>query len=148
MVPRGLGDGSIIGTTVIQQPANQPHQQPHPQASTATRKGILKRTPANPNQDSAAPSAGNAATAASAATSMSQNKWDYEISPSSTDTNKTAEHHHHVHAGHAGGQPGLNKEREPDILQLPMGLPPPPGTTISGRVFPQLTYDSVQFRFE
>ena len=97
VVPRALGDGSIIGTTVIQ-PSN-----------SQARKGILKRSA---NQDSAA-----------------QNKWDYELSPSSkaTSTENIAKNHfHHAHQ--------KQNHHEPDILQLPMGLPPPPGTTVSGRV--------------
>jgi len=79
----------------------------------------------------------------------SQNKWDYELSPSSTDTTTKSEqhsghglggqhghgghghglhhHHHHVHGGSGGG--GGGNRGEPDILQLPMGLPPPPGTS-------------------
>lgn len=174
MVPRGLGDGSIIGTTVLssQQPQNQHQSQPQPQHSgTVSRqvKGILKRAPVNPNQESvqqplSGGSASMASTASTAGSSAgggtsSQNKWDYELSPSSTDTTNKSEqhgghghggqhghgghghglHHHHHHSsgggGGSGGGSGGGNRGEPDILQLPMGLPPPPGTSaISGKV--------------
>ena len=166
MVPRGLGDGSIIGTTVLssQQPQNQHQSQPQHSGTVSRQvKGILKRAPVNPNQESvqqplSGGSASMASTASTAGSSAgggasSQNKWDYELSPSSTDTTNKSEqhsghglggqhghgghghglhhHHHHVHGGSGGG--GGGNRGEPDILQLPMGLPPPPGTSaISG----------------
>ena len=168
-----------MGTTVIQQP-QQPQQpqiqsQQHLQAtaslaSASARKGILKRTPVNPNQESVQqqqPLSGGSNTASMASTAstigaasagagaMSQNKWDYELSPSSSEAPNKSEHggheghrgregqhglhshHHHQHHHVHGSRGGVNKEREPDILQLPMGLPPPPGTStaISGKIF-------------
>ena len=181
MVPRGLGDGSIIGTTVLssQQPQNQHQSQPQHSGTVSRQvKGILKRAPVNPNQESvqqplsggSASMASTASTAGSSAGSgggaLSQNKWDYELSPSSTDTTNKSEqhgglghggqhghgghghglhhHHHHVHgsggSGGGGGGGGGGNRGEPDILQLPMGLPPPPGTSaISGNF--ALTFD-------
>lgn len=168
MVPRGLGDGSIIGTTVLssQQPQNQHQSQPQHSGTVSRQvKGILKRAPVNPNQESvqqplSGGSASMASTASTAGSSAgggasSQNKWEYELSPSSTDTTNKSEqhgghghggqpghgghghglhhHHHHVHGSGGGGGGGGNRG-EPDILQLPMGLPPPPGTSaISGK---------------
>ena len=68
MVPRGLDDGSFTGTTVIgQQPP--PAGQQHSSVQAAARKGILKRTPANPNQESGPVSAGSSGAGAKAATS-------------------------------------------------------------------------------
>ena len=103
VVPRALGDGSIIGTTVI--------QPQHSQTTTATaatiaasRKGILKRT----NQDTAA----------------TQNNWDYELSPSPMEADQTSK-----------SSTQLCHKDAKDMMQLPMGLPPPPSsgsTAISG----------------
>ena len=107
VVPRALGDGSIIGTTVIQ----PQHSQTTTTAATiaASRKGILKRT----NQDTS--------TSSGAAT---QNNWDYELSPSPMEADQTSK---------ASTQ--LCHKDAKDMMQLPMGLPPPPSsgsTAISG----------------
>ena len=55
-----------------------------------------------------------------------QNNWDYQLSPE-----QKRKEHHDDHRGH----------ENPDILQLPMGLPPPPsgnpgsaGTTITNAI--------------
>ena len=106
MVPRSLGDGSIIGTTIIQ-----------PQHTQTARKGILKRT------------------AADSANSAAQNDWDYELSAENINKNPAVHHHHNHHNHHRPhNKADFQNGGEPDILQLPMGLPPPPGTTaISGK---------------
>lgn len=68
VVPHALGDGSIIGTTVIQPQHSQATSSAAANNVAATRKGILKRS----NHDTS-PSATTA-----------QNSWDYELSPGKT----------------------------------------------------------------
>ena len=128
MVPRGLGDGSIIGTTVLssQQPQNQHQSQPQHSGTVSRQvKGILKRAPVNPNQESvqqplSGGSASMASTASTAGSSaggsgaLSQNKWDYELSPSSTDTTNKSEQH--------GGQKnGSRRLKQKEWSKAPVG---------------------------
>ena len=114
MVPRNIGDGSLVGATVLHP---LPQQQGQISSSSLnnhqTRKGILKRSQLN-----------NAAA----------NNWtDYELSSSNNLLLDDVDHHHHHHHHQQGEgqQNGGHRQMDPDIVPsglppLPIGLPPPP----------------------
>ena len=122
MVPRNIGDGSLVGATVLHP---LPQQQGQISSSSLnnhqTRKGILKRSQLN-----------NAAA----------NNWtDYELSSSNNLLDDQQQQ----------GQQNGGRQMDPDIVPsglppLPIGLPPPPGSglpppgsapeeAVSGEVF-------------